>query len=402
MRNNVIMERLIFILMLVPLLAFADGSVRYWDEGALRWSDFTGNPVMKTTPTYFKGRLVVKSEITQEEKSRFNIETTVSTYAFAEMDKTQSYADTAYRSSQMLRYHQLQFDLLELMRRRLQADLNTGMTGIEADKRVAYYQNLYDGYIADIAKRTVNGSNDNRLQEEEYFVRKQLDEFLLPAVPEVKPGKFSYGWYIGTGALIPTGEIADAFGYAWLFNIGLTAGYDRLFLKADISYGQPRLDDMRGELFGREKEWAVNRYANQLSGVVALGYRVLDTKRFAITVNVGGGWTNYAWDVADFVVNTDNPGNNPETEFVRNSEIRRNTIHNFNYMAGLDFDWNFHTVVSDKPFFLSGRREQYTSSLRLSPYFMHQKYSKLSPQRSGYQVGIMLTYSGIARALGLK
>lgn len=233
-------------------------------------------------------------------------------------------------------------------------------------------------------------------------MRKQLDEFLLPAVPEVKPGKFSYGWYIGTGALIPTGEIADAFGYAWLFNIGLTAGYDRLFLKADISYGQPRLDDMRGELFGREKEWAVNRYANQLSGVVALGYRVLDTKRFAITVNVGGGWTNYAWDVADFVVNTDNPGNNPETEFVRNSEIRRNTIHNFNYMAGLDFDWNFHTVVSDKPFFLSGRREQYTSSLRLSPYFMHQKYSKLSPQRSGYQVGIMLTYSGIARALGLK
>ena len=264
------------------------------------------------------------------------------------------------------------------------------------------YQNLYDEYVADIAVRTVNGSNDNRLQEEEYFVRKQLDAFLLPAVPEVKPGKFSYGWYIGTGALIPTGDIADAFGYAWLFNIGLTAGYDRLFLKADISYGQPRLDDVRKELFGRENEWAVNRYANQLSGVVALGYRVLDTKHFAITVNVGGGWTNYAWDVADFVLNTDNPDNNPEIEYVRNSEIRRNTIHNFNYMAGLDFDWNFHTAVSDKPFFLSGRREQYTSSLRLSPYFMHQKYSKLSPQRSGYQIGIMLSYSGLARALGFK
>ena len=86
----------------------------------------------------------------------------------------------------------------------------------------------------------------------------------------------------------------------------------------------------------------------------------------------------------------------------KNSEIRRNTIHNFNYMAGLDFDWNFHTAVSDKPFFLSGRREQYTSSLRLSPYFMHQKYSKLSPQRSGYQIGIMLSYSGLARALGFK
>ncbi len=397
------MKRLIFLLILVPMLASATGNTRYWNEGPLSWSDFTGNPVMKTTPTYFKGRLMVKSEITQEEKSRFNIETSVSTYAFAEMDKSQSYADSAYRSDRMLRYHQLQFDLLELMRRRLQADLNTGMTGIEADKRVAYYQNLYDEYIADIAQRTVNGSNDNRLQEEEYFVRKQLDEFLLPAVPEVKPGKFSYGWYIGTGAFIPTGDIADAFGYSWLFNIGLTAGYDRLFLKADISYGQPRLDNIRNELFGRENEWAVNRYANQLSGVVAIGYRVLDTKHFAITINVGGGWTNYAWDVADYIHNPDpEEAMNPETEYVINSEIRRNTIHNFNYMAGLDFDWNFHTAVSDKPFFLSGRREQYTSSLRLSPYFMHQKYSKLTPGRSGFQVGIMLSYSGLARALGFK
>lgn len=397
------MKRLIFLLILVPMLASATGNTRYWNEGPLSWSDFTGNPVMKTTPTYFKGRLMVKSEITQEEKSRFNIETSVSTYAFAEMDKSQSYADSAYRSDRMLRYHQLQFDLLELMRRRLQADLNTGMTGIEADKRVAYYQNLYDEYIADIAQRTVNGSNDNRLQEEEYFVRKQLDEFLLPAVPEVKPGKFSYGWYIGTGAFIPTGDIADAFGYSWLFNIGLTAGYDRLFLKADISYGQPRLDNIRNELFGRENEWAVNRYANQLSGVVAIGYRVLDTKHFAITINVGGGWTNYAWDVADYIHNPDpEEAMNPETEYVINSEIRRNTIHNFNYMAGLDFDWNFHTAVSDKPFFLSGRREQYTSSLRLSPYFMHQKYSKLTPGRRGFQVGIMLSYSGLARALGFK
>ena len=393
---------LIFLSVLVPILAFADSDTRYWNEGPLSWNDFTGNPAMKTTPTYFKGRLVVKSEISQEEKSRFNIETSVSTYAFAEMDKSQSYADTAGRTSQMLRYHQLQFDLLELMRRRLQADLNTGMTGIEADKRVAYYQNLYNEYVTDIARRTVNGSNDNRLQEEEYFVRKQLDEFLLPAVPEVKPSKFSYGWYVGTGTLIPTGDIADAFGNSWLFNIGLTAGYDRLFLKADISYGQPRLDDMRKELTGRDNEWAVNRYTNQLSGVVALGYRVLDTKHFAITVNVGGGWTNYAWDVADYVLNPDNPDNNPETEYIRNSEIQRNTIHNFNYMAGLDFDWNFHTAVSDKPFFLSGRREQYTSSLRLSPYFMQQKYSKLSPERSGFQVGIMLSYSGLARALGFK
>lgn len=380
----------------------ADSDIRYWNEGPLAWSDFEGTPAMRTTPTFFRGVLEIKTNITQEEKTRFNIETSITTQAIAVMYKKLSYADSAYCSDRLLRYHQLQFDMLEVLRRRLQADLNSGMTGIEADKRLKHYQNLYDEQLADLARFTVNGSNENRLQEEEYMVRKQLDEFLLPAVSEVTPGKFSYGWFIGTGAFMPTGDISSVFGYSWLFNIGLTLGYDRVFLKGDISYGQPKLDDVRNELFGVSREWAVNRYANQLSGVVALGYRVVDLKSFAVTVNVGGGWTNYAWDVADYKVNDKNTDNNPETEYIIDSEIRRRTIHNFNYMFGIDFDWNFHTVVSDKPFFLSGRREQYTSSLRLSPYVMHQKYSNLVPSRDGFQVGIMLQYTGLARALGIK
>ncbi len=391
--------------MLVLLLAagnaFADNDIRYWSDGPLKWSDFTGTPAMRTTATFFRGNLEIKTVVDEKDRSRFNKETSITTSAEAVMYKQLSYADSAHCTSQLLRYHQLQFDLLELMRRRLQADLNTGMTGLEADKRLKYYQNIYNEQIVEVARHTVNGSNDNRLQEEEYFVRKQLDEFSLPKVSEVKPGKFAYGWFIGTGALIPTGDISDVFNYAWLFNIGLTAGYDRFYLKADISYGQPRLVDVRKEVFGVPFEWATNKYANQLSGVALLGYRLVDAKAIAVTVNVGGGWTNYAWDVATYGLNLDNPGGQ-EQEYRIASEIRCRSLHNFNYMFGLDFDWNFHTVVSDKPFFLSGRREQYTSSLRLSPYVMHQKYSALNPSKSGFQVGITLSYTGIARALGLK
>ena len=75
-------------------------------------------------------------------------------------------------------------------------------------------------------------------------MRKSLEEFYLPQVAELKYGNFSYGWFIGTGTLIPTGEIADIFKSSWLFNIGLTAGYKRFMLKADISYGQPDLVDL--------------------------------------------------------------------------------------------------------------------------------------------------------------
>ena len=71
--------------------------------------------------------------------------------------------------------------MLEIVRRRLQADLNSGMTGIEADNRVAYYQRIYNEQTSDLARATVNGSNDQRLQQYEYMTRKQLEEQLLPS-----------------------------------------------------------------------------------------------------------------------------------------------------------------------------------------------------------------------------
>ena len=218
------MKRFVSILVasVAALAAFASPSTRQWDEGPLKWSDFKGNPAIKSTTSYFKGFLKTVTDIEHEGKTRFNSDVRFATSAVALMDCNASYADSAYRTDQMLRYHQLQFDMLEIVRRRLQADLNSGMTGIEADNRVAYYQRIYNEQTSDLARATVNGSNDQRLQQYEYMTRKQLEEQLLPSVPEVKPGDWQAGWFVGAGCLIPTGGISDLFNYAWLFNIGLS------------------------------------------------------------------------------------------------------------------------------------------------------------------------------------
>lgn len=374
-------------------------NVRFWDEGALQWSDFAGNPAIRTLPTYFSGHLEIRTAAEHEEGSKLNPTIPYKTQALAVMDRSESYADSSYCTKQRLRYHQLQFDMLEVLRRRLQADLNTGMTGIEADNRLKYYQRIYTEQMADVARLTVNGSNDQRLQEYEYTTRKQIDEFLLPSVPEVKPGKVSYGLFIGTGTLIPTGDVAKVFDYSWLFNIGLTGGYGRWMLKADISYGQPRFEDMKMDIYGKANRWAMNRYAKQLSGSVSLGFRVIDTKRFALTPHVGGGWSSYTWDYADF----DKNENTPEPDDMKiASEVMKKTVPSFNVMAGIDLDWKFHTVVSDKSIFMPGKRERYTSMLRLTPYFMRAEYSKFVPERNGFQIGISLSYVGLARALSIE
>ena len=384
-------------LLLVVVAGVQAANVRYWNEGPLRWSDFSGNPPMKTADSYFCGRLEIRTNVDERDKRLFNNETLYSTVALAVMDRSQSYADSTKCTDRQLRYYQMLFDKLEVLRRRLQADLNAGMTGIEADARVKYYQQIYDDQVREVAELTEQGANDERLQESEYFVRKQLDSFSLPKVPSVKPGKFNYGWFVGTGPLIPTGDIDEVFKSSWLFNIGLTFGYDRLKLKADISYGQPRFVNSRGTFMGVENRWATDLFASQLVGTVSLGFEVLHTKHFSITPHVGGGWNVYSWNYADFEKKIEDG----EEVWRIVSDFKKASQRDFNYMVGIDFDWHFHTVVSDRPFFLSGRREQYTSSLRLTPYFMRASYPGLVPERSGYQVGIMLNYVGLARALGI-
>lgn len=390
----------------VALAAFAYSDARQWDEGPLKWSDFCGNPAMKATTSYFKGYLKIVTDIDPGKHSKFNEDARFSTTAVALMDRSLSYTDTINQTDQMLRYHQLQFDMLEIVRRRLQADLNTGMAGIEADSRVAYYQRIYDEQIADLAKSTINGSNDQRLQQYEYLTRKQLDEYLLPRVPEVRPGKWNVGWFAGTGVLIPTGNIADLLNYGWMFNIGLTGGYRRIILKADISYGQPDIkhygesdfNPMSHPVESGNSYRALNKYTKLLSGAVSVGYRVIDGKRFALTPHIGGGWTNYAWNGAEFEA-VENEDESISWKMV--SEAVKDSFHNFNFMAGIDFDWRFHTTVSDKSSFMSGKREQYTSSLRLTPFIICYNYSAITPASKGIQVGVNLTYSGFIRALRL-
>ena len=401
--------RRLFLLFSVSIFAFLAGAVtRQWDEGPLTWSDFKGEPSLKTSTSYFKGVLKTETEIEQQSKSKFKTDYRYATSAVALMDCSASYSDSAYQTDQMLRYHQLQFDMLEVVRRRLQSDLNIGMAGLEADNRVAYYQRIYEEQLSDLAKATDGGQNDQKLQQYEYMTRKQLDEFKLSKVPDVKPCDWQIGWFVGTGCFVPFGDISSLLNYAWIFNIGLSGGYKRFILKADISYGQPGIKNYSDFTFNpldisaSNKDAQVhsdNEYVKLLLGSISLGYRIIDTKHFALTPHVGGSWTNYSWYSAEYqkTINSEN-----ETLWNQVTETSKKSFHNFNFMFGIDFDWRFHSTVSDKSTFLSGKREQYTSSLRLTPYIFCYKYKNLNPVSKGIYLGISLTYSGFLRALGFE
>lgn len=391
---------------LMPMAAWAAANtdvLRSWSDGALSWSDFQGtDPAIANAPSYIKANLMVVPKELEEGST----ESLYTLSAKAVMNCSLSCARPEQRTDQRLRYHQLQFDVLEYYRRRLQDDLNLGVSGLAAENALANYQQLYSERIARIEENTSRGTNENRLQEEEYLVRKQLDELGLPPVPTIGASSFCYGIQAGIGGVFPTGSIADDFSGCVTFSLGLTGGYKRLRLKAGIEFGQPsfrndNIFSVPSGIEGKPGQGNTDSYATYLGVGVTLGFAVYDSKRFTITPNVGGYWSSYGWKVDNYAYEyrLNNSGESELTRLV--TSTNKVSVNHFNWTASVDFDIKVHRHVSDTPFFLTGRREEFTSTIRISPFVARAKYGTTVPAIDGYLVGVSVSYLGLARALNL-
>ena len=394
------MRTLLVLLALVATVpvwaATATGDTRQWSDGPISWDDFQGVSAQPNTPSTLSVELTTTSTEHQKSgnKNRYSI------MACAVMHRnTSTVADPAHCNKQRLRYHQLQFDLLEVMRRRLQSDINNGISGLETERRLSEYRATYRRRIAEVDEQTDYGHNETRLQDWEYDVRRQLDDMGVPPVPQVSPNSFCYGIYGGVGGIFPTGDLKNQFKGSAIFTLGLTGGYNNLRLKADISYGQPSF--ARENIFGVKttdgKDAQVNAHASAtyLGVGVQLGYCVYDSRRLAITPNVGGYYSSYAWTVNNLEWSKDKDGNDVST--VASDEKAK--FHSFNWMASVDFDIKIHSHVSNTPLLGVGQREQFVSSLRISPFVARAIHNSITPQAKGYMVGFTVCYSGLARSL---
>jgi hypothetical protein len=315
--------------------------------------------------------------------------------AQAVMYPGRSYAAEADRTPLKLRYFQAQFDLCELLARKLQNELAGGINGIEADRRLTYYRNLMVSQWQRIADDTQAGTDDNELQLVEYEIRRQLEEIGSPDVPEVVPSPVRYGLWVGTGATFPTGKIADYFSAAWDFTFGLTVSWHRFALEGSITYASPSIKDpwLVEPEYEAENYRANVKNANYLTLGFGLGYNVLDTKHFILRPYVGGMWTSYSW--------TARPADPTTSQIVFDGLQKRMMLDDFNFTAGLIFEWHFHSTVTSFPIFGS-MREEYISSLRLNPYITRAVYTDATRHFGGWQIGLTLGYSGVGRALGIK
>ena len=206
------------------------------------------------------------------------------------------------------------------------------------------------------------------------------------------------GFQVGVGGLLPTGSLSDDLKGFALFTGGINAEYNRLRAKVDLAYGQPSFknDNPYAIYDDQGRSLKLNATSNpSLLGVgLQLGYTVWRQGKVSVTPMVGMSWDRLSWEINDIKYEADDEGE------VRPKITDVNAVHesSLGWMASVDIDIRLHGKVVDFPFG-EDRQGHYTSSLRISPFVTHAKFSNFNPSVKGCCVGLTVSYAGLLHAL---
>ena len=225
----------------------------------------------------------------------------------------------------------------------------------------------------------------------------------MPAALCAQDGETVYrplgvGFQVGVGGMVPTGSLADEFKGFALFTGGLNFDYNRLRFKIDLAYGQPSFknDNPYAIYDGQGRNAQLNATTNpSLFGVaMQLGYTVWRQGRVSITPAVGFTTSRLSWDLNQIKYEKDDEGQErPSIDNVTGAHE-----NSLGWMASVDIDIKLHGKLVDYPVGDDGQAH-YTSSVRISPFVTHAKYSHFDPSVKGCCVGVTLSYAGLLRAL---
>ena len=206
------------------------------------------------------------------------------------------------------------------------------------------------------------------------------------------------GFHVGVGGLLPTGSLTDDIKGFALFTGGIDLNYNSAKAKIDISFGQPSFknENLYAVCDEQGRALQLNATANPtLFGIsFQLGYTVLRLGRLSITPAVGVTSSNLSWDINHIKYEKDEEGiERPSIEDVTATDEK-----NFSWTASVDFDIKLHGKLVDYPLG-DGSQAHYTSSLRITPFVTHAKFSNFNPSVKGYCVGATVSYAGLLRHL---
>lgn len=225
-------------------------------------------------------------------------------------------------------------------------------------------------------------------------MKKTITTLLLVAVAvlaSAQTGRWSYGIQAGVTGHLTTGTLSDNFKGAVGFTVGLTADYDRLRLKGDVTYCQPSFknDTMYNVHDDQNRIAQLNAAANasHIGASLQLGYTVARVGAVSITPCAGLYYSHYSWKLNDIEWDKDEN----QVDFFRVTDTHHTTQGRLSWIASVDVDIRLHDAYTD----LMGPQQRLRSSLRITPWVTHISHKTVVPSVKGMQLGVSIAYSGL-------
>ena len=352
-----------------------DMSFRKWDEGPVRWSEFQERHVPDDSKFFSNLYCTISKDVEKQKVGNFKFPVLVST---TKMNTLSSWYDPDKCNDWTLRYEQTRFDMLEVLRRRMQNSFNRNFMEKNLD---AYYEQLISTTLAAFDMESNYGTDTLVILKYEQQYKNELDTMtMIPAqIPVFQIQNWGLSLNVGVGFEkygLPVSEgVTSA--------TGMEFGFGVLYKKMSFDFqgllawsGRLRCDNFFYDS-KYDYNWTKGKKVSAGNININAGYRVFDNSNLSVTPLVGIG-------VSFIDQYTDTPRGNNKNSF-ENSEIDA-----FRTQAGLAFDWkirrNLNTYVysadyteSKIRFAITGARSNFeglgpTYSLKASIIFLAESW----------------------------
>jgi opacity protein-like surface antigen len=308
-----------------------DRSFRNWDEGPVTWNDFQ----VRHTPddAKFVSNLYcsIERDVKREKIGNFKIPVLTTT---TRMNKISSWYDPDKSTDWTLRYEQARFDMLEVLRRRMQNSFNRNCMEENLD---AYYEQLINSTMTAFDMESNYGTDTLVVLRYEEQYKNELDTMSMEPVQipvfqkkdwgatlGIGIGFEKYGSPMSKGVTPATGILMDlGFIYkSFIFDFdGLLAWSGPL--QSDNFYYDSKYD----------YTWTKGKKVRAGNININVGYRVLDNPNLSATPLIGIGVSFVDQDTDTLMKNS-------------NTSFESSEISGFRTQAGLAFDWKYRKSLN--------------------------------------------------------
>ena len=362
-----------FTITLIGLISMCCGIMaqdykKEWRDGKLTWADFIERTGEKGVSElrYFFGYNTGSQEYNNIVVKKYIVQ--------AYVDRNLSWVDPQYKTEQYLRYNQVIFNIIEIHRRRLQAEVDRVGYLFEIEGKFNIIQSSCTNEIDKFQWESSGGHNFNSIVFWEQKTSYELNVYSEKLIPEFENRSFGYALHAGLGGGYFTGSIGEYFNPSFNFIFGFDFAYKKsiLYLNGTLAGCKVKKD------YFSDKNW----YEKQNVGLaiidVSYGYAFLDNKKLKLSPFVGLGITELTGQ------NKDN----------KEAALR---LVDYNVIFGLNADYKIRTTINIAP--NMGVKEKVETSIRTRLYITKADFA---PDLNGYSINLTVGLCGFGNMIRVK